>query len=206
LNSPSFMAGTQAGLRFLFLLAASFFIGVGCLKAQSAALAPGTAKYRSAVEQETFSLINQYRKKSGLPVLTWDDEIAKAARGHSMDMAAGDVDFGHDGFHERVSHLKEALSGVRGAGENVFMTDSLDGVAQFAVTQWLRSSHHLENIRGDYNYSGLGVWQAKGGTIYFTQIFVKITKVPEETAQANPAPAIMTPFGDLGVASTRARP
>jgi uncharacterized protein YkwD len=198
------MSGIQAGARFLFLLA-FVFAGFGCFRARAAS-ETGGAKYRDAVEQETFSLINQYRKTNRLPVLTWDNEIAREARGHSKDMATGDVDFGHDGFHERVSRLKVALPGVWGAGENVFMTDSLDQVAQNAVTSWLHSPHHLENIRGDYNYSGLGAWQEKDGAIYITQIFVKIKKPVTETAQAASEPALMTPFGELGVSSTRARP
>lgn len=192
-------------MRFLFLLA-FFLAGFSDCKAGAPASGPSGAKYRDTVEQETFSLINQYRKTNRLPVLAWADEIAKEARNHSKEMATGDVDFGHDGFQGRVSRLKVALPGVWGAGENVFMTDSLDQVAQNAVTQWLHSPHHLENIRGDYNYSGLGVWQDKEGTIYFTQIFVKIKKPVEQTAQAAPEPALITPFGVLGVTSTRARP
>ena len=66
------------------------------------------------------------------------------------------------------------------------MTSDLDDVAKSAVALWLHSPHHLENIRGDFNYSGMGVWQDKDGTIYFTQIFVKIKPLTQET-QAAPA-------------------
>ncbi len=202
----SFYAGIHVGARVLSLLAVFFIAAFGCLKGQSADAAPSSTKYPSAVEKETFSLINQYRKANQLPVFAWDGEIAKEARAHSKDMATGEVDFGHEGFRERISRLKSVLPGVGGAGENVFMTDSPDRVTQNAVTQWLRSPHHLENIRGDYNYSGLGVWQDKDGAIYFTQIFVKIKKVTEETAQAAPTPAVITPFGVLGAPDTRSRP
>jgi len=68
------------------------------------------------------------------------------------------------------------------------------------VALWLRSPHHLENIRGDYNYSGLGVWQDKNGVIYFTQIFVKIGAPPEETETA---PLIVLPFGLFATPYTR---
>ena len=95
-------------------------------------------------------------------------------------MATGEVDFGHEGFGERVSRLKTVMAGVRGAAENVFMTDNLDQVARSAVALWLLSPHHLKNIRGDYNYTGLGVWQDPGGAIYFTQIFVKIEPPAQE--------------------------
>lgn len=163
------------------------------------------ADYRSGVEQKTFFLVNQYRKSSDLPLLVWDDSIAKAARAHSKDMATGEIDFGHDGFGDRVGRLKTVMTGFRGAGENVLMTSELDDVAKNAVALWLRSPHHLENIRGDYNYSGLGVWQDKNGTIYFTQIFMKFAPETEET-QAVPASSVMMSFGMLAAPNTRARP
>ena len=163
---------------------------------------PGGANYRTEVEQATFSLVNQYRKASDLPPLTWNNAIAKAARDHSRDMATGEVDFGHDGFNERINRLKIVLPGLWGAGENVLFTSDLDGVARNAVTMWLHSPHHLKNIRGDYNTSGLGAWQKKDGTIYLTQIFVKIIPRSHET-EAAPAPAVVTPFGPLASPETR---
>ena len=145
------------------------------------------------VEKDTFLLINQYRKQNDFPPLAWNDEIAKAARAHSKDMATHEVDFGHDGFHGRISHLKDALPGIWGAAENVLYTGELDDVAKHAVQLWLHSPHHLENIRGNYNYSGLGVWQDKDGTLYFTQIFVDV-KPPEQT-EVNPPQSQSTVFG-----------
>jgi uncharacterized protein YkwD len=183
--------------RFFCLIA--FFI----LAAFSGAKAQQTSA-TSGVEQETFSLINQYRKASHLPLLAWDDVIAQVARSHSKDMATGEVDFGHDGFGDRVSRLKSVMPGLWGAGENVLMTSEPDAVARNAVTLWLRSPHHLENIRGDFNYSGLGVWQDKNGVIYFTQIFVKIKPAAQE-AQAAP-PSVITSFGMIATPDTRARP
>ncbi len=85
------------------------------------------------------------------------------------------------------------------------MSSDLDGVARTAVGLWLKSPHHLENICGDYNYSGLGVWQDKNGAIYFTQIFMKFSPVTEEASTA-PPPGLVTPFGMLAMPNTRARP
>ena len=79
-------------------------------------------------------------------------------------------------------------------------TDDPDQVAQRAVAIWLRSPEHLKNIRGDFNYSGLGIWRDTKGTIYFTQIFVKI--VPQMEAAQGP-PGIETPFGLLAAPKTR---
>jgi uncharacterized protein YkwD len=201
------MSGTQLATRFppiLAFLALAAFSSVEAQQTHGSLPAANGADYRSGVELETFSLINQYRKINGLPPLAWDGAIAKVARAHSKDMATGEVDFGHEGFGDRVSHLRTVMTGLRGAGENVFMTNNLDEVAQNAVARWLHSPHYLENIRGDYNYSGLGVWQDKDGAIYFTQIFVKIGP-PEEEAEAAP-PSIITSFGILAAPRTRMAP
>jgi len=161
-----------------------------------------TTDERNRLELETFSLINDYRKAHALPALQWDDVIAKIARGHSRDMAGGGVEFGHDGFSERVTRIKDALPGLRGAGENVLRTDNPDQVARLAVDVWLKSPHHLKNIRGDFNYSGLGIWVDAKGIIYFTQIFIK-TEPQMQEAQAPPAPQVASPFGLLASPQTR---
>jgi uncharacterized protein YkwD len=135
------------------------------------------------LERETFALINQYRKAHDFPPLAWSAEIAKVARVHSKDMAEGTVDFGHEGFGGRVSHLREELSGLAGCGENVLMTDDPRDVARKAVALWLQSPPHLHNIRGDYNRSGVGIWENAQGVIYFTQIFVRL-KPPADVAEA----------------------
>ena len=162
-------------------------------------------KILHGIETQTFALVNHERASHDLPVLAWSDAVVREARGHSHEMASGDVDFGHDGFSERVDHLKLSLAGFRGAGENVLMTSDLHDVAQEAVTIWLHSPHHLRNILGDYNYSAVGVWQAKDGSLYFTQIFIKAETM---SAKANP-PAEQESnivFGLLTPAQVRARP
>jgi uncharacterized protein YkwD len=185
-----------------FLLGFFLFIAVTCAGLHAQTSGPD---FRAGVEKETFLLVNQYRFAHGLPALEWDETIAKVAREHSKDMATGAVDFGHDGFRDRINRLRNEMTGFGGAGENVLMSSDLNDVAKTAVGLWLKSPHHLENIRGDYNYSGLGVWQDKDGVMYFTQIFLKFSPVTEE-ASAAPPPGIVTPFGMLLAPNTRARP
>jgi uncharacterized protein YkwD len=178
---------------------------LACARAQEARVSTvetsGPA-YRQQVEKESFLLVNEYRKENDFPPLSWDDEIAKTARAHSKDMATGDSDFGHDGFQDRINHLKETRPGIWGAGENVLFSSDLTDIARHAVQMWLHSPHHLKNIRGDYNYSGLGVWQDKNGTIYFTQIFVKI-KPPAQETGAEPPPSVVPTLGLLANPETR---
>ena len=154
-----------------------------------------TPEFRHELEQETFFLINKYRKENQMTPLAWSDAITKVARGHSKDMATGDVDFGHEGFRDRVDKVKDIQAGFRGAGENVLETGDPEDVAQKAVALWLKSPPHLHNIRGDYNYSGLGIWISKDGTIYFTQVFIKFEPPAKEEIEAQAPPPVTSPFG-----------
>ncbi|MCE0485127.1 MAG: CAP domain-containing protein [Methylacidiphilales bacterium] len=189
-----------------FLLISGFLVAAGFISvpAQTSSSISEVA-YRLNLEQETFTLINDYRKVHRLPLLHWDGTIAEVARGHSREMATGDVDFGHDGFSDRVAQLRTTMIDLRGAGENVLKTDDPNQIACHAVEVWLHSPHHLENIRGDFNYSGMGVWADEQGMIYFTQIFVK-TAPRAITAQAETAPQVSTPFGMLTEPKTGTQP
>jgi len=203
LIGASFMV--PALMRFsitIAILALAVFCGLAASPVRGADQAAADDAFGGALEAQTFALVNQYRHANHLPTLVWDGAIAKTARAHSRDMATGDVDFGHDGFSGRISHLRLVLQGLKGAGENVLVTDNPDQVARKAVDLWLRSPHHLENIRGDYNYSGLGIWQNAKGEIYFTQIFVRLVQ-PSEEAQQAPQPEVDTPFGMLASPETR---
>ena len=149
----------------LFLL--TLFLATAC------AVPLQASDFQGDVEKQTFKLINAYRDRNGFPPLRWNDDIAAIARAHSRDMATGDIDFGHGGFDDRVDKLKSLIAGFQGAGENVLYTTELDDVAERAVEMWLHSPHHLKNIRGDYSFSGIGVWRGKDGALYFTQVFLK---------------------------------
>jgi uncharacterized protein YkwD len=140
----------------------------------------GTKELSRTLEHQTFDLINDYREHEGFSRLVWSPAIANIARLHSRDMATGDVDFGHAGFHDRMDQLRGMFPGMRGGGENVFYTDACPGVAELAVHSWLHSPPHLHNIRGDYQYSGLGLWRRADGSYFFTQIFVQTTAQPAD--------------------------
>jgi uncharacterized protein YkwD len=152
-----------------WIVAAGFFLGNARI-----AGAQETQELSLSLEHETFDLINQYREREGFPKLEWDSAIANVARLHSRDMVLGTVGFGHGGFSDRMCTLRGIFAGMRGGGENVFFTDARPQVAAAAVEAWLHSPPHLHNIRGDYQYSGLGLWRRGDGAYFFTQIFVKV--------------------------------
>jgi uncharacterized protein YkwD len=161
----------------LFFLTA-FLLPASLAPAQTSA----TVELSPDLERQTFDLINAYRTAQDLPPLAWNGGIAEMARRHSRDMATGAVDFGHGGVDDRMRELRGLFAGMRGGGENVFESDDPHEIARAAVATWLKSPPHLHNIRGDFNYSGLGLWRSKDGTYYFTQIFVKVppAAAPEE--------------------------
>jgi len=190
-------------VRFLLLFGLITFLGSRPVPAQQTAATDFSGDYRHQLEQEAFYLINAYRRSSKLPLFQWDFTIAQVARDHSRDMANGEVDFGHAGFPERVTKLGAVLHGLKAAGENVFETNDPDQVAQSAIAVWLNSPPHLKNIRGDYNYSGLGVWEDKEGMVYFTQIFLKLKSATEAAQAGPPGLGIVTSFGLLATPNSR---
>jgi uncharacterized protein YkwD len=123
------------------------------------------------MEQDVLLQINEYRQSQFLSLLRWNETIADYCRTHSLNMAAGAVDFGHDGFDDRVDGIAQTIS-YKYAAENVASNNYSDPVTT-AVEGWLNSPGHLENIEGDYNLTGIGVAQDEDGVYYFTQIFIR---------------------------------
>ena len=124
------------------------------------------------LETQTLALVNQHRASKSLGQLTQNAVIAEQARNHSINMAGKSVKFGHDGFDDRVTVIKNTIP-LASAGENVAMLSGLSDPAQSALNGWLNSAGHRANIEGDYNLTGMGIAKSAEGALYFTQIFVK---------------------------------
>lgn len=138
---------------------------------QHAGAAPAVASLGS-IEQQTCARVNAYRASKGLAGLKWNEAIAEQARLHSRDMASGAAGFGHDGFDARMRELSRSVK-WSGVAENVFMLLNLADPAAVAVSGWIDSPGHRQNIEGDYDMTGVGIARADDGALYFTQIFVK---------------------------------
>jgi uncharacterized protein YkwD len=124
------------------------------------------------IEQRVHTLINQYRAENGLVPLTLSDVITTQARAHSRNMADGSVPFSHDGFDDRVAAISAQIP-ISGAAENVAMNSGYSDPARIAYDGWLKSEGHRNNIEGNYDLTGIGVYQASGGSYYLTQLFAK---------------------------------
>ncbi|AFY35777.1 CAP domain-containing protein [Calothrix sp. PCC 7507] len=139
------------------------------LSISSHQVASTTSFKTTALEKSVFEQINRYRVSQGLTKLTLNANITKQARIHSQNMANGKVPFSHQGFERRVTAIPLIYNS---AAENVAFNQGYSNPASEAVTGWIKSPGHLENIKGKYNLTGIGVAANKKGEVYLTQIFL----------------------------------
>jgi uncharacterized protein YkwD len=132
---------------------------------------PDTAA--GALESRTYRLVNDHRRAVGLVPLVHDVRIAAVARRHSRDMAEGRVPAGHDGFEARRREISKKIP-LRGIAENVGVNDyPRSDTVRAAVSGWLESRGHRNNIEGRYDRTGVGIARDARGVYYYTQIFVR---------------------------------
>jgi uncharacterized protein YkwD len=132
---------------------------------------PNTAA--DTLESRTYRLVNDHRRAVGLLPLTHDARIAAVARRHSRDMAEGRVPAGHDGFEARRREISKGIP-LREIAENVGVNDyPRSGTVRAAVSGWLGSRGHRNNIEGRYDLTGVGIARDARGVYYYTQIFVR---------------------------------
>ena len=144
--------------------------------------------YRKGMEQKVFAVINQYRVEQHLPKLVWNDDLAEIARGESQDLAVGSADFSHTDFRERMLKLKKRS--WASASENFLQTRQSDQVAEVALQRWLADSREGENIRGNWDFTGVGMWMNEQRAVYITQIYARTEQVK---AVAVTVPAVVVP-------------
>lgn len=123
-----------------------------------------------SLETSVFNQINNYRKSKGLPALTNNSYMTQVARGHSYNMASGKVKFGHDGFHDRATLIKQNTGQKGAVAENVAHNYGYKDPATKAVNDWIKSDGHRKNIVGNYKTTGIGI-AYNSGHYYLTQVF-----------------------------------
>lgn len=129
----------------------------------------------TSTELRAFDLVNAERRAASVAPLVWDAELCLMARLHSENMARLDF-FGHispDGADMMSRFRALSITGWSVVGENVAYNQGYDDPAAFAVSRWMQSAKHRENIlRGEFTHAGLGIAQAADGRIFFTQVFI----------------------------------
>jgi uncharacterized protein YkwD len=133
----------------------------------------GQSDLAAAYERQIFDMTNAFRLKNGLAVLVWDDLLAKAARGHSGDMARRGY-FDHDSPDGKsVWDRLQAVGFERYAryAENI-AAGYTDAFAAF--NGWVNSPGHRQNMLTDgLDMLGVGVVHDGGSDYgwYYTQNF-----------------------------------
>lgn len=138
--------------------------------ANQTASASGSVREVTDLEQSTLEQINQYRAERGLEPLVLDPELCKQARQHSQEMAE-QRSMNHDGFDQRMATVSRSIS-YSNASENVAYNQGYPDPDNQAVTDWINSPEHRQNIEGAFNLTGIGIVRNAQGEYYFTQIFV----------------------------------
>jgi uncharacterized protein YkwD len=125
------------------------------------------------LERRAFDLINAERAKYGLPPLAWDGDLCRMARLHSEKMARMNF-FDHEGPDGDLPY-RASQSGIRwrSLAENIALNQNYDDPVALAVSQWMHSAGHRDNIlRRIFTHSAIGVARANDGRVYLTQVFI----------------------------------
>jgi uncharacterized protein YkwD len=121
-------------------------------------------------ELETMKLINDYRLSVGLNALEKINYISVQSEEHDNYMISNNV-VNHDGFVDRSENIIKT-QGAKTVGENIAYNYS---TPQAAVSAWLNSPSHKENIVGNFTHFGIAIREnAVTGKKYYTNIFAKI--------------------------------
>lgn len=150
------------------------------------------------LEKRIHVLINNERRKQGLPITEWDDALAGIARKHSRDMAqrayfAHSSPEGHDfsyryrqeGYSCAIRSGNTIYQGAENIalmnlynsvttinGEAFYDWNSEEQLAARTVEGWMNSSGHRKNILDQHwGHEGIGIHIAPGNKVYITQNF-----------------------------------
>lgn len=128
----------------------------------------GTEDENQSFAMQVINLVNQEREKEGLPALTYDAEIEKAALVRAKET---EESFSHtrpDG-RQFSTALTEAGVTFRGAGENIAYGQK---TPEQVMQGWMNSPGHRANIMNkNYTKIGVGYYQNANGVNYWTQLF-----------------------------------
>lgn len=151
------------------------------------------------LEKKIHGLINQERKKAGLPELAWNPALQRIARDYSREMASRNF-FSHTGpdgrgFAERYQDagfdcaLRTSTDAICLGGENLALNalynsivwkngrsktawNSEGQIAASVVRQWMASPGHRRNIlTSHYRRQGIGIFIDHNGRVLVTENF-----------------------------------
>lgn len=144
------------------------------------------------IERAVFELVNDERRERGLPVLEWNDQLARLAQEWSRQMAD------ESGLqHQDGERMLERSEGFTIVGENIFRATGPVPASTIHVG-WMRSDGHRANVlQPMFNRIGVGVVCTPDGAVWATQRFGGTVGagVPEPTADVPPEQPIVADEG-----------
>jgi uncharacterized protein YkwD len=124
--------------------------------------------------------VNIYRGEHGIPPLSGNAELQRAAAIHSADMAqrhfAGHFNPEGQGPNERLLAVWPEFKGTY--AENIAVLGNVsglspEGLAKACMKLWIASPGHRKNIRSeDYTLSDVGIAH-DGDKVYVTELFAR---------------------------------
>ncbi|MBA0885004.1 CAP domain-containing protein [Flavobacterium undicola] len=166
----------KVNLLKLMLLMTVIFTMNSCSSDSSEATADNTSAVivenytYSDAELQAMKLINDYRVSIGLNPLEKINHISYKSEEHDFYMIDNNV-VSHDGFVSRSENIMKVL-GAKTVGENIAYNYNSP---QAALTAWLNSPAHKQNIEGNYTHFGISIREnTTTGKKYYTNIFAKI--------------------------------
>ena len=133
------------------------------------------------IEAEVFRLTNLYRQQNGLPRLSWNPDLARAAQKHSQRMAELGImdhvlDQGDISDRARREGYAPKARQYMLLGENLFYSWWEIGNPIDAMDWWINSPVHNANLL-DKDFWEIGVGVRDGNSIYFyTQDFGRLAE------------------------------
>ena len=151
-------------------------VAVGPVACESAEARPAQVGERVVV-RSTLCLLNAERRRHGLPALRLNERLARAARGHSEDMARNRY-FDHNSrtgasFVDRIRRTGY-LTGARRwkVAENIAWGTHWLASPRAIMKAWMDSPGHRANIlEGTYREIGIGVATGSGRRAIYTTDF-----------------------------------
>ncbi len=126
----------------------------------------------AGLEKQVFELVNKERANNGLGPLTWDWQAARVARTKSQDMIDKKY-FAHESptYGSPFKMMEKFGLKFSAAAENIAKGQN---TAQAVMTSWMNSPGHKANILSKQTtHIGVGAAKDSGGTLYWTQMFLK---------------------------------
>jgi uncharacterized protein YkwD len=128
------------------------------------------------LEGQCLDAVNRQRESRGLAHLKLNRALAPIAREYSRRMAEERF-FDHidpDGRTVR-ERVREAGVTWRVLGENLAFTRGYVNPVAASLRGWMDSAGHRRNIlEPGFDESAVGAWISSNGTVYFTEIFIRL--------------------------------